>query len=518
MIISIAGTNGGWAEYVVNGTRKKQRKHEKIKLLRGNLEFGDSIMSSTNYNQNAYSIVLSFRGKPDLQIINNAVDEFEKYFLYGFSNSEYHFDAILHCDTDDYHMHIRIPKLNLLTHTQLQLYYDKKDRKRINLIRDYLDLKFGLENPNNHKKLIKEEPDFSQKFTKKAQNELTSVIPLYDYLRELHEAEIICSLGDIKSALTGLGLKVITNGYDYSADYYYITIQKNDKKIKLKGDFFNEEFWRYCREDRSKQILSNKQFRGVLEHNKENYRRVYNALQLELKKRREEIIKRYSTSRARANKRVNFTSQKTQKSFAYSQKPFRKKGAANTQSNIFSNCIAADSYWNGRLLHTKATSIIKIRNYQRMRFYDYTYTRYYVLLSTLRNILQKENYESNYGNITEKSGTVTRERKNALKLSQTERNALYRKARRALQSARETRNRRERYRKKIDSLREQCARIKQQFNTNLTKIDTIIRALAEETTNTGVINTPKENRTKRFDLDETLSIEEYAEELFNFNR
>ena len=511
MIISITGTNSGWAEYVLNGTRKKPRDHSKIQILRGNLELGDSIMSCTNYHHNAYSIVLSFMGKPCIKTINTALNEFEKYFLHGFSKSEYHFDAILHSDTDDYHVHIRIPKLNLLTHTQLQLYFDKKDRKRINLIRDYLDLKYGLENPNNHKKLIKEEPAFSQQFSKNAQDELESVMPIYNYLRELHEAKLINNLDDIKNTLRDLDLKITTNGYDYSGDYYYLTVQQNNKKIKLKGDLFNEEFWQLSREDRSKQIISNKQYRGVLEHSEENYRRVYNALQLELKKRREEIIKRYSTSRARANKRVNFTSQKTQKSFAYSQKPFRKKGAANAQSNIFSNYIAADSYWNGRLLLTKNNSIRKIANFQEIRIYDYTFTRYFLLRRKINEILKKENYESNYRNITEKSRAVTGERENALKFSPTERNTLYRKARGALQNRRAITTRREQYRKKIDSLRARYAETKRQFDTNFTKISAIIRNITKETSNTGVtLNNQSEITTTNY-VDELL---EYGRQQF----
>ncbi|WP_457747455.1 relaxase/mobilization nuclease domain-containing protein [Sulfurimonas sp.] len=484
MIISITGTNTGWSQYVLNGTSKKPRNHSKIQLLRGNIELGDSIITTTNYQHNAYSIVLSFMGKPTLEIINQVVSEFEKYFMYGFSREEYHLDAVAHFDTDDYHVHIRIPKLNLLTHTQLQLYFDKKDRKRINLIRDFLDLKYGLENPSNKRQLIQEKTDFSQQFSKKVQNDLRNIMPIYDYLRELHEANIIQNLDDVKDELKNLDLVIIDNCYDFSRDCYYIKVQFGDKKIKLKGDFFNEEFWRYSREDRSKQILSNKQFRGVLEHSEENYRRVYNALQFELKKRREEIIKRYSTARARANKRVDFTSQKAQKSFAYSQKPFRKKGATSNKTNIFSPCIAAFSHWNGQLLLTKNNSIGKIANYHKGIIHDYTFTRYFLLRRKIREILKKENYESTNRNTLEKSRTTSSERKNVFKLTRAERNSLYQKATRALQSSRSTRFRREQYRKKIDKIGRECAKVEQQFNSNIATINNLIHHLTRETSET----------------------------------
>jgi len=508
MIISITGTNTGWSQYVLNGTSKKPRNHNKIQLLRGNIELGDSIITTTNYQHNAYSIVLSFMGKPTLEVINKVVSEFEKYFMHGFSKEEYHLDAVAHFDTDDYHVHIRIPKLNLLTHTQLQLYFDKKDRKRINLIRDLIDLKFGLESPHDQRQLIKEKPDFSQQYSKKAHSNLTSLIPVYDYLRELHQADMIQNFDDVKHALSDLDLIIIDDGYDFSRDCHYLTVKFKNKKIRLKGEFFNEKFWRYSKEDRSKQIRDNKQFRGVLERNKENYRRIHTKLQFELEKRRKEVEQRYSTSRTKAYSRVNLTTQKAQKSFNYSQKPLRKKRATSNKTNIFSPYIAAFSHWNGQLLLTKNNSIGKIANYQKGIIHDYTFTRYFLLRRKIREILRKENHESTHGNTLEKSRTTSSERKNVLKLTRAERNSLYQKATRALQSTRNTRFRREQYRKKIDNIGRECAKVEQQFDSNFATINNLIYHLTRETSET----------TMNYILHRSSHSKEPAEEEFSLLR
>ena len=148
MIIQIKGSSGkGWRKYVTRGTDLKLRDPHKVKILKGDLIQGDRVVNLTDYKENAYLIVLSFKGRVDEETVRSVVNEFEQHFMMGFSKDEYHLDAVWHRDTDDDHVHVRIPKMNLRTQTQLQLYFDKKDRKRINVIRDYLDVKYQLESP-----------------------------------------------------------------------------------------------------------------------------------------------------------------------------------------------------------------------------------------------------------------------------------------------------------------------------------------------------------------------------------
>lgn len=60
---------------------------------------------------------------------------------------EVNISAVLHQDTNNTHFHCMIPKQNLLTSTKVDLYFDKRDRMKFKLVRDYLDTKYNLESP-----------------------------------------------------------------------------------------------------------------------------------------------------------------------------------------------------------------------------------------------------------------------------------------------------------------------------------------------------------------------------------
>ena len=67
----------------------------------------------------------------------------------------------------------------------------------------------------------------------------------------------------------------------------------------------------------------------------------------------------------------------------------------------------------------------------------------------------------------------------------------------------QTRVYRKRHRKKIDTIREQCKKIEQQFHSNISTINRIIRNITKETSNTGV----------KIDNNKELTIPSYVDEL-----
>lgn len=311
----INGASTGWGNYVLNGTKKKPRDHNKIKVLKGDIEFGDRITNTTSYKQNAYSIVIGFKGKPDNETIESSLDDFEKMFMYGFSKDEYHMDAVLHQDTDNYHIHIRIPKLNLKTGTQLQLYMDRQDRKRVNLIRDFIDIKYNLESPLNNKKLIKEQNKVKYFDLSKPKIRQQSESAINDYIRELHQADFINSLDDIKNILKETGLIVHKTGHDFAKNFHYITVSNESGKIRLKGDLYNEEFWNNSRKiEQSKfQLISNiEELTAELSQNMTEYKKTseknlisgIQQLHKDIKLQEQELIKSLTNSNKRIKKVV----------------------------------------------------------------------------------------------------------------------------------------------------------------------------------------------------------------------
>jgi len=310
MIIHINGSNSGWGEYVTEGTKYKPRDKTKIKVLRGDTDFGDIITNSGHWKQNAYSIILAFKGRINQKVIIEALNDFETLFMTGFEQSEYHLDAVLHRDTDDDHIHVRIPKMNLKTGTQLRLYMDSVDRKRLELIRDYIDARLNLASPKNNKKLIENEyvnqwrqgnNQSSIIFsTKKGRKEAEHSIN--SYILELHQANLIETFDDVKKALKGMNLEIIKFGYDKPKDFYYATVANNTDKLRIKGDIYSEQFWKFSRTDRAEQIRDNKQFRGGFTRSESVFKKIHEELARVLEKRRDIVNKRYKYSRERADK------------------------------------------------------------------------------------------------------------------------------------------------------------------------------------------------------------------------
>ena len=213
MTVHIESGSSGWGNYVLYGTKEVPRDTEKVELIEGNIALGDRLSESNNYEESYYKIVLSFDKKVDRETALNVYEDFKKEFFVGFKPDEYHIDTVLHTDTDYNHFHMRIPKQNLKTDTHLQLYMDKIDRPRKQLIQDHLSLKYGFEIAREKdRKIFKEENtkidiinqwreqhnqkpfDLKSKDgQKEAENQINS------YVSDLIKSDLISSQNDIKS-------------------------------------------------------------------------------------------------------------------------------------------------------------------------------------------------------------------------------------------------------------------------------------------------------------------------------
>jgi hypothetical protein len=316
MIIQIKGSSGkGWRKYVTRGTELKLRDPHKVKILKGDLLQGDRVVNMTDYKENAYLIVLSFKGRVDEEIVRAVIDEFEQNFMMGFERDEYHFDAVWHKDTDDDHVHIRIPKMNLRTQTQLQLYFDKKDRNRVNAIRDYLDVKFELDSPLDNRALVKEDRDFYIDNWRKefgdvpfAFTDKKSRVKVEQFITqsvlELHQAGLLETFEDAKNFIEEQGVKIIKIGYDKPKDFHYLTIENESGKMRIKGEVYNEEFWSDSRKNREEQISSNQRNSPMGGESKRGLNKLKEKLENYNSKRKREIDKQYKSARERAKKRL----------------------------------------------------------------------------------------------------------------------------------------------------------------------------------------------------------------------
>ncbi len=312
MIIQISGGSSGWGNYVICGTVSKPRDPNRVKVLKGDINFGDKMVSSGKWKQNAYHLVLGFKGRISEEKAKKVLDDFEKQFMVGFDKSEYHMDAIMHTDTDDDHIHVRIPKMNLLTQTQLRLYYDKKDRPRLKLIRDFLDVKYNLESPLDNRQLVQESQELivegwreEQKqepfdFKKKASRTKAQKSILASVLR-LHKIGTFDTREDITIWLENLGLNV-KYGYDIPDNFYYVTVSNDSGKSRIKSELFDENFWNLDRTKRTILIETNLSHRAGKTEGENNLEVITAKLNKANTSRVNYVKKTYSKARSIASK------------------------------------------------------------------------------------------------------------------------------------------------------------------------------------------------------------------------
>lgn len=315
MTINITSGSSGWGNYVLYGTKDKPRDSEKVQFLEGDIALGDRLSQSNNYEESYYKILLAFEGKPSDEVIKSAYDDFKKEFFVGFKPDEYHIDAVIHKDTDNYHIHCRVPKQNLLTDTHLQLYMDKIDRPRKQLIQDHISLKYGFEiaretnrevfKEQAHEQINKWREQHNQKpfdfSNKKGQAEAEAQIN--GYLSELIKSGLIEKREDISTTLQELGLKIEKeNGLDIKKDFAYTTVSNETGKMRIKGEIHHDRFYEHNAKDRTAQIDNNQRIiadRGSIEERAKEVRRELNRAN---EKRFNKVTELFKVARARTKR------------------------------------------------------------------------------------------------------------------------------------------------------------------------------------------------------------------------
>ena len=334
MIIQISGGGSGWGNYVMCGTANKPRDPNHVKILKGDINFGDKVVSAGKWKQNTYHLVLGFKGRISEEKAKEILEDFEHHFMIGFDKNEYHLDAVLHTDTDDDHIHVRIPKMNLLTQTQLRLYFDKKDRPRLNLIRDYLDIKYDLESPLDNRQLIQESQELIIDEWREEQNQepfdfkkkgsrTKAKKSILDSVLRLHEIGTFGSREDITTWLSDLGLSV-KYGYDIPNDFYYVTVGNDTGKSRIKSELFDENFWKLDRTKRTELIDTNLSHRAGKKESENDLEIIISKLQKANTTRINYVKKTYSKARSIATK-------ENKETFITEHKKQPKEGTKNAE-------------------------------------------------------------------------------------------------------------------------------------------------------------------------------------------
>ncbi len=322
------GNSGrGWSGYSLG--RDNEREH--AMLILGDTQLGDAICESVNYKSGSYvRFVVSFTDEDNVAPEQGRmiVKDWFKEYMTGFdADDEYHLDIVEHQDTKLLHYHGRIPKVNLLTNTQLKPYYHKADLNYKIAVNEVIAEKYNLTLGTDHQRLVIP-PQEKEKRIAKLRNEHGQK-PFYlstkksravaeegiaDLINDLNTQGLVNSLDDVKVELTAMDFEIVNEGYDKGKGFHYVTIQQGDNKLRLKGDTYGAGFYEYSREDRAKAISDNLSIGARSGSDKRSRAEVDKTLQKERKKRLAWIDRQYGGARKRAFQRLQeLKRQSTQK-------------------------------------------------------------------------------------------------------------------------------------------------------------------------------------------------------------
>jgi len=304
MFVSVESGESGWSAYVFGD---KENPRDGATLIKGDLALGDAICSSTDYKSGQYfRIVLSFHKEENVsqELGREIAREFMEHLMHGYRKDEYHLDIVEHTDTDELHYHIRVPKLNLLTGTQLHYHY-LSDIKRKDAIHKYMEIKHDLLSPFEKKRLVPDpvkkveqinrwRADHKQKpfdlSNKKGRGEAEERIS--DYIQEAVKNGYLNTLEEVQAELVSMDFTIAKVGHDNGKDFDYITIENDTGKLRLKGDIYGERFYEHHAEDRAEAIRSQRSLeagdrtdRGSLEQAKRELDKANRARSIFLGKR-----------------------------------------------------------------------------------------------------------------------------------------------------------------------------------------------------------------------------------------
>jgi len=317
-IENVSGTGGGWSEYTLG----KSNDREHATLICGNTLMGDNLIEDIEYKSGNYvRMVVSFAKEDNVSVEqgDSITKEFVENYMYGYSSDEYHVDIVRHEDTDQLHYHVRFPKINLLTNTQLKVYWHKSDLNYVKATITDIAYKYNLiigldkrkltKDPLEKKKRIKkwrEQHEHKQKdldFTTKKSREIAE-LQLTDHIADAVQSGILTNLDAVKAELLALGLKVTNEGFDMPKSFHYLTVMKGDNKLRLKGDIYDRRFYKLDRETKTEKISSNTSLTARNRGDRTDGKQIAIDLRRERNKRLKFIDRQYQSGRKRAIRKI----------------------------------------------------------------------------------------------------------------------------------------------------------------------------------------------------------------------
>jgi len=217
-------SSSGAVEYV--------EKNESAKILKGNTETTRELIKSNTNKLKYRSGVLSFGSdRPSKEQVQEIIALFEESTFAGLRQDQYNILWVEHTDTDNYHIHFIIPRLELTTMKSFNPHYHKQDQKRLLLLQKYINFKYDFINPfeAHRRQTLEIKQDWENR--NKAKETINEVVT----------NAISQGLINNRDELIDF---LIDNGLEVKTSKHYIAIKGDEDKkfIRLKGAYYDESY------------------------------------------------------------------------------------------------------------------------------------------------------------------------------------------------------------------------------------------------------------------------------------
>ena len=222
---SSGSSKSGAVEYV--------EKNETARILKGNTNITKELIKNNDNKLKYRSGVLSFgSNRPTKEQVMEIIELFEESTFAGLDKDQYNILWVEHTNTDNYHIHFVIPRLELSTMKAFNPHYYKQDQKRLLKLQDYINRKYHLINPfKAERRQTNLSADIRDNMKDKEIKEM-----IYKHIDTAFTDGVIENRNDVIKILRDSNFVV-----KESKNFLGIK-KKNGKHIRLKGEYYNERF------------------------------------------------------------------------------------------------------------------------------------------------------------------------------------------------------------------------------------------------------------------------------------
>ncbi|MFP6012022.1 relaxase/mobilization nuclease domain-containing protein [Helicobacter pylori] len=238
MLVKFWGINqgGGDGDGSVNYLLNERVKQGTAKVLKGDANLTKSLLLSLTQKHKACVGCLSFE-EPNIDenLKHELIESFENALLTESMQNRYNILWVEHTDKGRLELNFVIPRIDLITQKAFTPYYHSADITRIDIWKDYINLKHVFTNPKD----LEKQHNMQFHNTKTPQGkELLATYEKLDKLIQNNLGKLFNSREDIINFLKDNQCEVTRQGKDYIS----VKLPKESKAKRLKGFYYHETF------------------------------------------------------------------------------------------------------------------------------------------------------------------------------------------------------------------------------------------------------------------------------------